>query len=1291
MDTIMYNKIKFILVLICSLLAVTTHATHVAGGSMTYRCIGPDTYEVSLEFRRDCFNGAANAQFDDFASVGVFNGDNQLVLTVGQFGEIRIPFIEDDTLNEILTSECNVIGGDVCLQTTVYRDTVILPSIPGGYILAYQRCCYNATLNNVSNPLNTGATVWIKITEAALEICNSSPSFIKSPNVYICANDTLRFDHSAEDIDGDSLVYFMCAPSAGADAAFPQPRPPNAPPYLPVTYATGFSENNMMGGSPISIDQVTGQLIAVPSEVGQFLIGVCVREFRNGELLSEVRRDFEYNVRVCGRNPIAMIEPEFVTQCNSLEVEFTNNSTSNFLPVDSLDFLWLFDFPNTNLSSTEMSPTYTFPTPGLYNVAMIVTDGVCTDTTYADVGVSVEGDPTANFDVSSFDCDGTTEIQLTDLSTSSQTLEYQWIINYANGADTSNLQNPVFDIGTDQPITVSLMLTTPSRCLDSLIIRDIEIMTVPLQVEFVDKIICNGEDALIFSSDIDSLNVTIFPDAGITINAQGEYIFQNFTGQQDFIVNVDDGFCFLTDTVTINATSNPQFPIADIIQCGDETVELNPIGPDFYTYNWEGPQGVSVISNEPNPLVSLTQDAEFYVTVSTSPGSLCLFTDTVSVVVRDNPTFNVLPSSQIVYCEGTDISIRLDSDFPSIQWVDTATGFVVGAGQEITLSNLLVSTMLEVTVEDDSGCMTTDIIDIQFVEAPDFTFDTSSDFNVCVGESANLIATSPDVVQWFDSNGNLLATGTNFTLNNVTMITNVTAVATNDLGCQSTQQITVGVFQNPDIDFTPLEDLSICEDQIFTVSLLTSDNVEWSFLNGDVIGNGSTITIENITTDTSLVATVTNQFGCTTTETFGVDVDPMIIPEIDLSPLNAVSTCTGNGVELVLDDDFEFIFTDIDGNLLSDTNILTLDDLTEPQLIVVTVLDDRNCSLMDTFMIEIFDDIGLSIEGEVDSLIYCQRSAIDIKSTSDVNASVEWYILGGGIVGNGVVLSQYMPVGDQTIVAIAMDEFGCMDTDTITLIESIIDGEISGDGMICLGESTTITVTPASNLDFELSWTPDVAILSETDNSITVQPSQTTTYTVVYISSDGCETEYMFEVQVDGFFDGVNAFATPDEILFGQSTSLSTDQDDNFGYMWSPTESLDDATESNPEATPDETITYTVTVTEDNGCTDTATVEVTVIQPNCDESDIYVPNMFTPNADMLNDTWRIESNFIDRFELVVYDRWGEEVFTSMDQDEEWDGTFRNKELEPDVYGYYLLAVCTNGFEYTKQGNVTIVK
>ena len=1272
-------------------ISYSAYGTHVAGGSMTYRCIGEDTYELSLEFRRDCFNGADNAQFDAFASIGVFNSANQQVLTVGQFGEIRIPFMDDDTLNEILTSECNVIGGDVCLQVTVYRDTIVLPPIPGGYILAYQRCCYNSTLNNVQDPLNTGATIWIQITEAALEVCNSSPVWLKSPSVFICADDTLRFDHSAIDVDGDSLVYFMCASSQGADMMNPNPQPPGPPPYLPVTYANGFSSNNLMGGSPISVNSSTGQLLAVPSQVGQFLIGVCVREFRDGVLLSEVRRDFEYNVRVCGRNPVAIITPEFVTQCNDLEVAFTNESTSNFLPVDSLDYLWLFDFPNTNLSSTEMNPVFTFPAPGLYNVAMLVTDGVCTDTTYADVGVSIDGDPTADFDVQSFDCDGTTEIQLTDLSTSSQDLEYQWIITTASGSDTSFVQNPVFDIGMDQDIDVSLLITTPSRCNDSTFVQNIEINTIPLRAQFIDKIICTGEDALIFSSDLPNLNVNIVPDNGITIDANGDYVLPNFSGTQDFIVNVDDGFCFLTDTVTIDAANNPEFPIDDIIQCGDSFVELNPFGPTFYTYNWEGPTGVSLISNEPNPTVTLTEDGDFFVTVSTSPGSLCFFIDTVSVDVEPLPEFNIIPSSQFVYCEGSEVTVALDRTFSSIVWTDAATGFVLGAGQSLILSNLQVSTMLEVVVIDDSGCTSSEFVDIQFIEAPDFMFDSNSDFNVCSGESATLIANSLDAIVWTDTNGNILANGNTLTLNNVTAITNVIATATNDLGCTSNQQLTVGVFQNPVVDFNPLDNVSICENQVFDLSINTTDAVSWTDANGNVIATGSTIQLMDITTDTSFNVSVTNQFGCTTTEVFAISIDDMILPEIDLSALDNVSTCIGNGVEVILDMDFTVTYSDMMGNVLSNTNVLILDNLIDEQLIEVTIVDDRNCTLVDTFPINIFEDIGLSIENGLDTLIYCQGSTIDITSSSDVSADILWTTPDGTTVGSNPTLQSYMPQGNFQLTATASDQFGCTDVDTLFLIESVIEGQISGDAMICLGESTILTFTPESNLDFTLDWSPESSIISETENTVTVQPETTTAYTMIYINEDGCEAEYIFEVVVDGFFNGIEAFADPQEILFGQSTTLSTDQDDSFQYQWSPMEELDDPNSSMPEATPSETVTYTVTVTEDNGCTDTESVTVNVTQPNCDDSDIFVPNMFTPNADMINDTWRIESNFIDTYELIVYNRWGEEVFTSNDQDIEWDGTFRNKELEPDVYGYYLTATCTNGFEYQKQGNVTLVK
>ncbi len=1289
----MNQKIYKIALIIIGLLYVAMlQATHVAGGSMSYRCIGADTYEVSLEFRRDCFNGAPNAQFDEFASIGVFDADRNLVLTVGSGGEIRIPFMGDDTLNEILTSECNVIGGDVCVQTTLYRDTVVLPPIPGGYILAYQRCCRNSKLNNIADPLNTGATYWVRITEAALEVCNTSPQFNQWPNVFICVNDTLRFDHSAFDADGDSLVYFMCTPSSGATEADPMPQPPNAPPFGLVNYAAGFSENNMMGGSPISIDQNTGELIAVPDQVGEFLIGVCVREFRNGELLSEVRRDFEYAVRVCGRDPVAIITPEALTQCNDLEVAFTNESTSNFLPVDSLDFTWYFDFPDTTLFSNEMEPVFTFPEPGLYNVAMIVTDGVCIDTAISQIGVSLENDPTADFSIMSFDCDGSVELQITDQSVSTQPLSYEWIIISNGVADTFDVQNPLLEVGTDQSVSVFLTVTSESGCTDDFEMQDFQLTTIPLRADFIDKIVCTGDQALVFSTDNPSpnLEVTISPSDDIVEDGNGNFFIENFSGQQDFIVRITDGFCALQDTVTIDATAEPDFPLPDIIQCADNIVALNEFGPDFYLYNWESPNGVPIIANEPNPLVNVTQDEEFYVTVTTSPGSLCFFTDTVTVNLVETAAFNILPAEQFVYCENTTVNVSIDTDFPSIEWTDSVTGTSFGTGQTITLSGLQQSMILEVSVVDDFGCPASQFVDIQFIPAPTFTFDNNSDFNVCSGESATVIVDTEDDIEWFDQDGNLLGTGNTYVLQNVTEQTNLTAQATNDLGCQSEQQISIGAFPLPVIDFGNLDSVSICENQIFTLELPTNDQVEWFDEDGNALGSGAIITLDNFEETTSLTASVTNNFGCTVTDTFELTIDPNIIPGVDLADLDAVSTCIGNSVELTLDDDFAYVWTDINGNVISDSNTLTLEDVVDPAEYFLQVTDDRNCMLSDTFMVNVFEDIGLTIENGQDALVYCQDELFDVNAVLDVTADVQW-LIDGQQVGEGLTLADFEFEGNAELVAVGMDQFGCADMDTISLVESISAGEITGDNMLCLGEQTTLTFVPALDQSFSLSWSPDDFTISETGTQLTIQPDQSTTFVLDYSNEDGCMRSIEYDVVVNGFFDGSNAFADPNEILFGESTDLSTDQDPGLDYQWEPAESLDDPTAANPMATPSETTTYTVTITDENGCTSVASVTVEVIQPNCDESDIFIPNMFTPNGDNFNDTWRIESNFIDEFELIVYNRWGEEVFASTDQNIEWDGTYKNKELAPDVYGYYLMAVCTNGFEYSSKGNVTLVK
>ncbi|HZY24232.1 MAG TPA: gliding motility-associated C-terminal domain-containing protein, partial [Bacteroidales bacterium] len=97
---------------------------------------------------------------------------------------------------------------------------------------------------------------------------------------------------------------------------------------------------------------------------------------------------------------------------------------------------------------------------------------------------------------------------------------------------------------------------------------------------------------------------------------------------------------------------------------------------------------------------------------------------------------------------------------------------------------------------------------------------------------------------------------------------------------------------------------------------------------------------------------------------------------------------------------------------------------------------------------------------------------------------------------------------------------------------------------------------------------------------------------------------------------------------------------------------------------------YSVVVTDANGCAASANVEVGVSgSDNC----IIVQEIITPNNDGFNDTWKIKN--IDLFpnaEVFVYTRWGKLVFKSKNLSaNEWDGTFKGKLLPADSYHYIL--------------------
>jgi gliding motility-associated-like protein len=98
-----------------------------------------------------------------------------------------------------------------------------------------------------------------------------------------------------------------------------------------------------------------------------------------------------------------------------------------------------------------------------------------------------------------------------------------------------------------------------------------------------------------------------------------------------------------------------------------------------------------------------------------------------------------------------------------------------------------------------------------------------------------------------------------------------------------------------------------------------------------------------------------------------------------------------------------------------------------------------------------------------------------------------------------------------------------------------------------------------------------------------------------------------------------------------------------------------------------------------------------VLNPPCQEPNIYFPNAFTPDGDGLNDVLYLYGSQVDEVHFVIYNRWGEKVFESFDQADGWDGTFRGQPVAPDAYGYYLEVKCIGGDDYFKKGNVTILK
>jgi len=498
-----------VLLLAIGLIPQNLKATHIVGGDMTYRCLGNDLYEITLTIRRDCENGDGDSPFDDPAIIGVFDIFGSLQIHLGTLGRYEIPFMDEDTITNSQVFDCSVLGTPVCVHESVYRDTFFLPFNEIGYRLAYQRCCRNSILVNIEEPLETGATYHVALPVDVLTQCNGQPEFNNWPDVYVCVNEPLSFDHSATDPDGDQLVYKLCTPSKGATRENPRPFTPSHPPYPTVVWTGPYGLSNMIGGNPpMSINAATGELTAMPDQVGTYLVGICVEEYRNGELLSTVRRDFEYNVRVCVEPVVIDFSVDGIDCDGDLTAGFFNNSTG----ADSYRWIITNNSGDTIHITSDNSFEFDFPEFGSYDVTLEgtrISDG-CTARATENVVIG-NPDVVADFVIGIESCDSANLLRITDASFdpvgSSVPVQWTWSVN---GQDAGSGSSIVFDVEGLNEIDIELAVRFNSQCFADTI-RSFVISDLFPDVAFGYKLVECLDDGLLFefSSSYSSHNLNV--------------------------------------------------------------------------------------------------------------------------------------------------------------------------------------------------------------------------------------------------------------------------------------------------------------------------------------------------------------------------------------------------------------------------------------------------------------------------------------------------------------------------------------------------------------------------------------------------------------------------------------------------------------------------------------------------------------------------------------------------------------------------------------------------------------
>ncbi len=1188
-----------------SLFVFSGNATHLVGGDLNYEYLGDTdgngdpSYRITFTTYIDCNSQYWPGSFPEPSlRVGIYKGPADPNTDLPMETTVLLNLVDSAAIEPGDANNCTV-GSGICLYQVTYSNELELPlTFSEGFHIFYERCCRNPGILNLANSGEEAFSFHAYIPPTVVE--NSSPSFDNVSTPFICVGDTTTILNSAIEPDGDVVVFSFVAPNSSDNATMNNPAPalpdPLEWPVPDVNYAAGYGVANPFGGNGYAfINGSSGLTEYFIPNAGQYAIGIEIREYRNGDLIGMTRRGLQLQAIDCPSND----DPNLSPQGGSGKTSYTIEAG------DSLCFPITFEDPEGDeieltsngliFDPSEVSPPATINTP-ISGTGKVTAD-FCWNTT-CDMDrplpylftVSAEDDgcppKTSNvvYEIEVEPPEEPKDIQGPDPVCSNDSLysyttdtiagaDYDWSVN--GGTISGGSDGPAIDVNWDGAGsgTLKVVVTSEFGCASEPVERSVDILSAPEADAGSDTLLCGNDSVRIGGDPTGPPGATyIWSPSGPLDSASSPNPKASPNGSTDFVVRVEGASgCVSRDTVTVKKGLSSIKAKPDTAICKGDSIRLEANGAQ--QYEWAPATGLSDTTGA-DPKAYPDSTTTYVVTgTDTISGSACKGKDSVTVQVDPLPFVDAGPDT--AFCEGDSVRLGGDPAGPpgaSYTWSP-------GTGLDSTevphpWASSPVDSLYRLTVTDSNGCRNTDTVALAIDSLP--SLEVSPDTTICAGDSVQLNGTPGyKDYAWMPVGGvtdPAIPDPIAFPGDSTWFVLEVT----DSNACSSSDSLHVAVKPLPGVDAGP--DGWICPGDSLKLEGSGADSYIWS---PGLTLNDSTISdpMAGPDTTTEYLLEGTDALGCRETDSVTVFAN-------DTVPTNAgpdTLLCEGDTIQLGGDPTAP-PGTDYDWTpkaWLEDASQANPEAFPDSSTSFVVRTVNDTCSNADTVTVQVSE--GPELEAGPDEQI-CKGDSVQLEASG--GRDHQW-TPDDGLSDPADSMTWAFPADTTRYRVTSMDSNGCMSADSLWVVVNPLPNVNAGQDIedLCRGDSVQLQASGGTNY----TWRPATGLSDSSVADPTAFPDTTRGYRVHATDSNGCAGRDSLTVEV------FRIAAGPDTaICSDQGVQLWTDANKSSSWNWSPARGLSDPSSPSPKASPDSSVTYLVTGTADNGCTDSHRVFMNV-------------------------------------------------------------------------------------------------